>query len=444
MKKLVVATASLAALVLVAAAENPRPVLGVDRAYLDPTVSPGANFYAYANGSFSKVPIPGEYPAYGVNQEIDERSYLILKDILETSARTGGAPGTVAQRVGDFYAAGMDEAAIEKSGLAPLQPWLDAIAASKTPGDLRAVIGRLYAAGLETTFNFGVQVDDKDTTAMIAGFNQGGLGLPERDYYFRPDEKSAETRQAYVAHVARTLELAGDTPAAARTAAAAIMDLETKLAKASRTLVERRDPEKNYNKFERGALAKLSAGVDWEGFFSRIGFPAGEKTVLVGQPEFYTALGGLLESEPAATWRAYLRWHVLHQASNYLGQAFVDERFAFYGKKLSGTTELKPRWKRVLAAADQAIGEDLGQLYVRTTFSPAAKERALTMVRFHLQAMRNRIHDAAWMSDATKAQAYKKLDTMRSKVGYPDKWRDYAKLTLSRVLSRQRARRLGL
>jgi predicted metalloendopeptidase len=210
------------------------------------------------------------------------------------------------------------------------------------------------------------------------------------------------------------------------------MALETKLAKASRTIVERRDPEKNYNKFERSALAKFAPAFAWEGFLGGIHFPAAEKTVLVGQPEFFTALGELQRSEPVATWQAYLRWHVLHQSADYLGHAFVDERFAFYGRKLSGTTELKPRWKRVMLAADNAIGEDLGQLYVKRAFSPAAKERAMAMVTFHLEAMRNRIKAATWMSESTKTAAYRKLDTMHSKIGYPDHWRDYSDLKIGR------------
>ena len=210
------------------------------------------------------------------------------------------------------------------------------------------------------------------------------------------------------------------------------MAFETKLAKASRTLVELRDPEKNYNKFPRTLLPKLAPGLDWDGYFATIAFPRSEATVLVRQPEFFTALGVLLGSEPLAVWKSYLRWHLVSETAAYLSKPLVEERFAFYGKKLSGATELRPRWKRVLAAEDAAIGEDLGQLYVQKAFSPAAKARALTMVNFCKDAMRQRIRVAQWMSQATKAQAYKKLDTMRSKVGYPDTWRDYGKLDLAR------------
>lgn len=426
-----IARLTLALLTVAPLVAAERPIVGVDRAYMDLSASPGKDFYAYANGAFDKVPIPGEYPAYGVNQEIDERNFAILKDILETSAKTGGAKGSVAQRVGDFYASGMDEALIEREGLKPLAPWFDEIANIKTTSDLVGVIGHLQSQGLDAAFDFGIQIDDKDSNAMIAGFSQGGLGLPERDYYFTTGPEAREIRRAYVAHISRTLQLAGDSPAAAQSAAEAIIALETKLATASRTLVDRRDPEKNYNKFERTALSKLTSDFAWEGFLGKLPFPATEKTVLVGQPEFFVAFGKLLNAEPLATWRLYLRWHLLRQTSNYLNRAFVDEHFDFYSKKLSGTTEQRPRWKRVMAAADHAIGEDLGQLYVQRAFSPSAKARALEMVKFHLEAMRARIRASTWMSEPTKQQAYKKIDTMRSKVGFPDQWRDYRQLELS-------------
>lgn len=431
--------ASLAALLAVTTflqatepAPAARPVVGVDRAYMDLSVPPAQDFYGYANGAFGSVAIPGEYAAYGVNQEIDERNFAIVKDILESSAKHGGPRGSIAQRVGDFYVAGMDEAAIEAAGLKPLAPYFAQIDALAKPADLVPALGRFFAEGIDGGFRFGVQIDDKNSTAMIAGFAQGGLGLPEREYYFRPDEKSADIRQAYEAHIARMFALAGDQPEQARAQAAAVLAFETKLAAASRKLVDLRDPEKNYNKFKRAELAHAVPGFDWSGFFAAISFPMSEEAVLVGQPEFFQAFAGLTQSEPLDTWKTYLRWSLLHQSANYLGRAFVDETFAFYGKKLSGRTELRPRWKRVMAAADSAIGEDIGQLYVKRAFSPEAKARALAMVKFHLAAMRNRIRDAEWMSEATKQQAYRKIETMRTKVGYPDRWRDYRPITLTR------------
>ncbi len=423
-------TLALAAAPLVAAA--PKPILGVDRTYIDPAASPCRDFYAYADGAFDKVPIPGEYASYGVNQEIDERNEAILKRILETSARTGGPKGTAAQRVGDFYASGMDEAAIGKAGLRPLAPAFAAIAAVRTPADLVAEIGRLQTQGVHAGFGFGVQVDDKDSSAMIASFWQGGLGLPERDYYLRPGKEAEAIRQAYVAHMGRIFALAGDAPARARAEAQAVMALETKLAQASRTLVDLRDPQANYHKIARKDLAALAPGFDWAGYAAAVGLPASQADVLVGQPEFYKALGALFTSEPVATWQTYLRWHVLRAAAPYLGSAFVKENFAFYGKTLSGTTELKPRWKRVLYATDRALGFDVGQLYVKAAFSPEAKARVLEMVRFHKEAMRARILAADWMGEATKQEALKKLDAIRAKVGYPDRWRDYSRLGISR------------
>jgi len=411
--------------------QAPKPILGVDPAHIHTATSPCRDFYGYANGAFDKVAIPGEYASYGVNQEIDERNFTLLKGILEASARTGGAKGSIGQRVGDFYAAGMDEARIEKAGLKPLAPIFRAIQAVKTTRDLVAELGRLHALGVPAGFSFGVQVDDKDSSSMIASFYQGGLGLPERDYYLRPGKEADEIRLAYQRHIASILTLAGDGPGVAQAGAAKVLALETKLAQASKTLVDLRDPQANYHKVARKDLGAL-APIDWDAYFAAVALPAAEVHVLVGQPEFYKALAGLLGSEAMEDWRTYLRWHVLRSASPFLGKAFVSENFAFYGKVLSGTTELRPRWKRVLTAADRALGEDLGQLYVKTAFSPAAKERALKMVHFHKEAMRARILAADWMVEATKAQALKKLDTMRSKVGYPDRWRDYSGLQVSR------------
>ena len=425
-------TTPLAAKAPAAALRAPSPILGVDPAYIDPTASPCKDFYAYADGAFDKTPIPGEYASYGVNQEIDERNFIILKGILETSARTGGAKGTTAQRVGDFYASGMDQALIEKAGITPLAPLFSAIQNLKSPSALMAEMGRLRAQGIHAGFGFGVQVDDRDSTSMIAGFYQGGLGLPERDYYLRPGKEAESVRQAYVAHMARIFGLAGDAAATAKAEAQAVMTLETKLAKASRTLVDLRDPQANYHKVARKDLTALAPGLDWNAFFAAVAMPKEEANVLVGQPEFYKALGVLLKAEPMQTWRTYLRWHVLLGAAPFLGTAFVNEHFSFYGRTLSGATELRPRWKRVMAATDRALGEDLGQLYVKTAFSPAAKARVQQMVVFHKAAMKARILAADWMGEATKVQAIKKLDTMRAKVGYPDRWRDYSSLEVLR------------
>ncbi len=399
---------------------------------MDPAVSPCRDFYDYANGAYNKVPIPAAYSEYGVAQEIDARNHDILKGILEAAARAPGPKGSVTQRVGDFYASGMDEAAIERAGLRPIAPLLAAIEAATTPAELSRLIGRLQGQGVAAAFAFSIQQDDKESRAMIAKLSQGGLGLPDRDYYFQAGDDSERIRAAYRAHVARILELAGDAPATARSEAEAVLAFETALAQASRTLVALRDPESNYHRLARGDLGGVAAHVDWEGFLAAVGFPASEKRLLVGQPEFFSALDRMVAGEPASTWRLYLRWRLLDSVSEYLGRAFVEEAFAFEGRVLEGETELKPRWLRVLGAVDGAVGEDLGQLFVARAFSPAARQRVLAMVRFHIEALHARIEAAAWMSPSSKQEAHRKLAAMRIKVGYPDTWRDYRALDIAR------------
>lgn len=414
------------------AAQQPRTVLGVDPAYMDRSVDPCRDFYRYANGAYDKEPIPAAYGSFGVNQEIDDRNWALLKGLLETAAAAPGAPGTPAQRIGDFYASGMDEAAIEAAGLAPLQPWLQRLDGLRTARDLAPLLAAWHRSGLRGGFAFGVGIDDKDATAMIAQFYQGGLGLPERDYYFRTDAKTVAQRKAYVAHVARMLELSGLRPAAARAGARRVMALETKLARASRTLEALRDPERNYHKVACGDLGQMGRGFDWAAYLEALGLPAAEKAVLVGQPEFLKDFGLLASRGALADWKLYLRWHLLNGTAQALPRAFEQAAFEFYGRVLSGKTEQLPRWKRMLLATDRAVGFDLGRLYVEKAFSPAAKAKVLAMVEWHKVALRQSIQRAPWMGAETKVQALRKLDAMTAKVGYPDVWRDYTGLKVAR------------
>jgi predicted metalloendopeptidase len=422
---------STAAMVLAAA--TPRPVLGVDPAYMNRTATPCVDFYAYANGGYDKVAIPGAYAAYGVNQEIDDRNWAILRNILESSAKeTRPLKGSVIQRIGDFYASGMDEPTIEKAGIAPLSDALHRIQTMKDPAGIAPLLAWMHSHGVSGGFTFFVAADDKDSTREIARLYQGGLGLPEREYYFRADDASKLLREKYVAHVARIFELAGDAPTLAKAAAGQVLALETKLAEASKQLVELRDPVANYHKLNRAELGGLAAGFDWAAYLSGIALPDDQTELLVGQPEFLKAFARLTREVSLRDWKAYLRWNLLNASASELNRAFEEQNFAFYGTTLSGRTEMLPRWKRVLQATDTAIGEDLGQLYVKRAFSPAAKARALEMVQFHKEAMRLSIRNSPWMSEATKKAAYKKLDTMGAKVGYPDTWRDYSKLEIKR------------
>jgi predicted metalloendopeptidase len=415
-----------------APAPAPRPILGVDPAYMDRSADPCKDFYRFANGAYDKEPIPAAYAAYGVNQEIDERNWTLLKGLLESAASTKAVAGTPTQRIGDFFASGMDEAAIEAAGLKPLAPLFARIDGLKHGKDLAPLLADLHRQGVRGGFAFYIGIDDKDATKVIAQLGQDGLGLPEREYYFREDEKTKAQRAAYVAHIARMLELSGLPSAQAQAGAPKVMALETALAKAARTLEQLRDPEQNYHKVARKALPEMGAGFDWEAYFHGVGLPAAEQQLLVGQPEFLKAFGEIAAQGSLEDWRLYLRWHVLNATASALPKAYEQANFDFYGKVLSGRTEQLPRWKRMLLATDRALGFDLGKLYVEKAFSAEAKAKVLEMVKWHKEALRQSIQRAVWMSPATKVQALQKLDTMRAKVGYPDAWRDYGALKVAR------------
>ena len=410
----------------------PKPVLGCDPAYLDRSVKPCADFYDFANGAYNKEPIPDAYAAYGVNQEINDRTDALLHRLLDAAALAKAAKGSPEQRIGDFYASGMDEAAIAKQGVKPLAEAFTRIAAVKDADSLADACAWLERHGLSVPFSFFVSQDDKDATAMIASLGQTRFGLPEREYYFRQDAKSREVRAAYQAHVARMFELSGEAKEQAAADARTVMEVETALAAASRKLVDLRDPESNYHKMPRTDLALVAPGFPWERFLLGIGLPASEQHLNLRQPDYLAAFAALASEIPGAKWQVLLRWRALGSLAAYLPKDIDEEQFAFYGKTLSGAKEQLPRWRRVKGAVDGAIGFDLGKLYVAQAFSPEAKAAVQKMVDFHKAAMRQIIQEATWMGEATKQKAMGKLDTLVSKVGYPDTWRDYAALKISR------------
>lgn len=422
--------AALPALLSAQMPTMPRP--GIDPGYMDRTAKPCADFYAFANGAYDTTPIPAAFGAYGVNQEIDERNDAILHRLLDSAAAAKAAPGTPEQRIGDFYASGMDEAAIAKDGLKPLAEAFARIAAIQDAGSLADACAWLSRHGLLEPFSFFVSQDDKDATAMIASLGQGRLGLPEREFYFRQDAKSRELRAAYEAHVARMLALAGEAAPAAAEDARAVLRLETALAAASRKLVDLRDPEANYHKTPRAELALVAPGFPWERYLKGIGFPETETQLNLRQPDYLAAFASLAAEIPASRWRTLLKWRTLSALSGSLPKVFEDESFAFYGTAMSGRTEQLPRWRRVKEAVDGALGFDLGRLYVAQAFSPAAKAEVQKMVDFHKAAMRQIILGTPWMGEATKQKALRKLDTLVSKVGYPEVWRDYRALKITR------------
>jgi len=426
-------TLSTLALLLCASLGAAEPVHGINPGHFDRAQQPCTDFFHFANGTWLKEnPIPADKTSWGAFNEIHEANRNILKAVFEEAAKTKAKPGSNLQKVGDFYAIGMDEKALEKAGLNPVKPHLARIEAIKDLKGLAAEIGRLHEAGANAAFGFGIGQDDKDSSQYIAQFAQGGLGLPDRDYYTNSDEKSKELRAKYVQHVAKVFELLGEKPSLAMAHAAVVMDLETRLAKASMTLVQQRDPHAIYHKMSLEELKAKAPAFIWDTYAQTIGLK-GQKAVLVRQPLFFEELGRMAKDTSLGQWKTYLRWNFIRTFSGTLPNAFGEESFAFYGKVLSGAKEREARWKRVQGNADAALGEAVGQLFVEKAFSAEAKARMIEMVDDLKAALKDRIQGLTWMSESTKAQALGKLAAIKVKIGYPDQWRDYSKLSISRA-----------
>ncbi|HEV8117612.1 MAG TPA: M13 family metallopeptidase [Thermoanaerobaculia bacterium] len=406
---------------------------GLDPGDMDTSAKACVDFYQYGNGGWTKKnPIPADYPSWGAFNELEERNREILHQTLEKlSSGPPPAAGTEERKLADFYASCMDEAAIEKAGISPLQDELGRIAGIRDRAALQAEISRLQQAGVNALFLFGSEEDRKNSSQVIAAAVQGGLGLPDRDYYTKTDEESKTLRAKYVAHVTKMLALAGDTPATAQQEATAILALETKLAEPAMTRVERRNPDNTYHPYRGEELAKLTPNFSWPDYL-RAGGISASITVNVWQPKFFEAASKLLESEPLSLWKTYLRWQLVNAAAPSLSKAFVDEDFDFNQKTLQGTEENLPRWKRCVAATDQALGMALGKIYVRDHFPPQARERADRMVKNLVAALRDDLGQIPWMGAETRKAALAKLDAFAQKIGYPSRWRDYSTLEITR------------
>jgi predicted metalloendopeptidase len=402
---------------------------------VDPSAAACTDFYQYANGGWlEKNPMPSDRPRWGSSDELRLRNLTDLHEILERLAanRASAAAGSDEHKLGDFYATCMDESAIETAAISPLRDDLSRIDAIRDLSALRVEIARLQAMGVNVLFAFGSEEDRKDSTRVIAAAIQAGLGLPDRDYYVKTDAKSVELRGKYVAHVAKMLELAGAPPAKAAADAKAVLALETKLAKASQTNVDFRDPAKTNHPTTLAALAQAGPDLGWPEYFRANALPA-EVAINVWQPDFFKAANALVRSTPLATWRTYLRWHLVSAAAPTLSTKFVEESFAFNSRTLAGVPEMEPRWKRCVRHTDGAMGMALGRVYVAAHFPPEAKKRMEELVRNLLAAMDEDIQTVAWMGEATRKAARAKAATFATKIGYPDTWRDYSTLEISRA-----------
>jgi len=406
---------------------------GYDVANLDRACKPCDDFYQFAVGGWLKNnPIPPEYPMWGSFITLADKNQQALRGILETSAaNTSVARGSNEQKIGDFFASCMDTKEIDTQGLKPIGAELAAIEVLRDTAGLIDIGAKLQAKGVGVLFNFGSDQDFKDSAKVIGAAYQGGLSLPDRDYYTRDDDESKKLRQQFVEHVNKMLVLAGDSQDKAAAAANTVLSIETSLAKASMTNVERRDPAKIYHKMSVADAQALTPRLSWDAYFQAVGSPKLTE-INIGQPDFFKALDGMLASVPLADWKTYYRWQLIHRSAGLLSDPFVQEDFAFDGRILTGSKEIRPRWKRCSRSTDQQLGEALGQVYVQKYFPPEAKVRALELVHNLLAALRDDLQSLPWMSPATRQAAIEKLEAFTIKIGYPDTWRDYSALRIDR------------
>jgi len=409
----------------------PRPK-SFDLGAMDKSVDPCQNFYEYACGNWRKNnPIPPDQSRWGRFNELADYNRQFLHNILEKVSANDPKRTPVQQKIGDMYASCMDEATVNKNGSTPLKPELDRIAAITTKDQLITEIAHLHSMGVPALLNFGASPDLHNASMIVANVAQGGLGLPDRDYYLEQDPKSQETRQKYLEHMGNMFVLLGDDKAVAQKEAQAVMDIESKLAEAAFKRVQMRDPKSRDHKMKISELQTLAPGFEFDKFFAASGAP-GFTEVNVVPPDYFQKANSVVDSASIADWKTYLRWHLVHNAAPALSDAFVKENFAFEGQYLSGQKELQARWKRCVQTTDRLLGEALGQPYVKETFGSEGKARMLKMVAALEESLGQDIEGLDWMTPETKKQALVKLHAITNKIGYTDTWRDYSSVKIVR------------
>ncbi|HRG37822.1 MAG TPA: M13 family metallopeptidase [Bacteroidia bacterium] len=406
-------------------------VPAIDNNNFDKTTKPTENFFQYVNGNWVKNnPIPPSESRWDVFSELYDKNFKRLKSILEeASADKTAKPGSNTQKIRDFYSLGMDSIKLNKDGLTPVLPELAAIDKIATTDDLLKEVAHLHTIGVGAVFGLTIDQDQKISTQYITQLYQGGIGLGDKDYYTNTDERTLDIQKSYVQHIENMFKLLGDKPEVAKANAKSVYDLETKLAKASMNQIQLRDPEPQYNKKTLAELQQLTPDLNWSTYLTAANIKGVDK-VIVGQPDFFVELNKDLKEVSIADWKTYLRWSFITAAGSYLSDDFVTERFQFFSKKLNGIPAMRPRWKRVLRSTDASLGDALGQLYVKKYFTEDSKKRINAMVDNLIAAYRVRIASRDWMSEETKKQAYLKLDKLVRKMGYPDRWKDYATLDI--------------
>jgi len=409
--------------------QETKPIVVED---MDLTVSPKENFYLYANGGWIKNnPLPEDRSRFGSFDALADRNEKQIKEIFAELAAQDNEAGSVAQKIGDFYALGMDSTKLNEDGISPLNPEFKNIEAIQTKDDLNKHISYLHRSGIGGVFNLFGMADSKNSDMVVTYLWQGGLGMPDRDYYTDETERAEGIRTAYVQHVKNMFMILGDDEQVAQANAETVMEMETRLAKVSMTRLDMRDPNNYYNKTDLSGLEKMASAYSWKSYFDEAGL-GDPGVIIVGQPSFYKEMSAMMNEVPVANWKTYFRWHLIHDAAPYLSDNIVNENFAFFGKTLRGTPQLRPRWKRVQGTVDGSLSEAIGQIYVQKYFPESAKNRMLELVENLRFALGKRIEGLTWMSETTKEQALEKLAAINVKIGYPDKWRDYSALGIEK------------